>query len=93
MTFGIWFEPEMINPEASDLHRAQPALGAGVSEDQTLGQAAKGAEHGAARGAGLSLRPDGRDPVSDHRDRLHQMGPQPRAACCPMRRRRAGPTP
>ncbi|WP_394197277.1 alpha-galactosidase [Litoreibacter albidus] len=36
MTFGIWFEPEMINPD-SDIHRAHPdwALGA---EDQTLGR-------------------------------------------------------
>lgn len=39
MTFGIWFEPEMINPD-SDIHRAHPdwALGA---EDQTLGRAQK----------------------------------------------------
>ena len=36
MTFGIWFEPEMVNPE-SDLYRAHPewALGRG---DQTLGR-------------------------------------------------------
>ncbi|SFR40525.1 alpha-galactosidase [Litoreibacter janthinus] len=36
MTFGIWFEPEMINPD-SNIHRAHPdwALGA---EDQTLGR-------------------------------------------------------
>lgn len=39
MTFGIWFEPEMINPD-SDLHREHPywALGA---EDQTLGRQQK----------------------------------------------------
>lgn len=39
MTFGIWFEPEMINPD-SNLHRAKPhwALGA---EDQTLGRQQK----------------------------------------------------
>ncbi|MEM9438669.1 MAG: alpha-galactosidase [Pseudomonadota bacterium] len=39
MTFGIWFEPEMINPD-SDIHRAHPdwALGA---EDQTLGRQQK----------------------------------------------------
>ncbi|MEP2261512.1 MAG: alpha-galactosidase [Paracoccaceae bacterium] len=39
MTFGLWFEPEMINPD-SDLHRAHPdwALGA---EDQTLGRQQK----------------------------------------------------
>ncbi|WP_108484490.1 alpha-galactosidase [Oceaniglobus ichthyenteri] len=36
MTFGIWFEPEMVNPD-SDLYRAHPdwALGA---PDQTLGR-------------------------------------------------------
>ncbi|MEM6728724.1 MAG: alpha-galactosidase, partial [Pseudomonadota bacterium] len=36
MSFGLWFEPEMINPE-SDVHRAHPdwALGA---EDQILGR-------------------------------------------------------
>ncbi|MEM6461105.1 MAG: alpha-galactosidase [Pseudomonadota bacterium] len=36
MTFGLWFEPEMINPD-SDIHRAHPdwALGA---EDQILGR-------------------------------------------------------
>lgn len=39
MTFGIWFEPEMINPE-SNIHRAHPdwALGA---EDQILGRQQK----------------------------------------------------
>ncbi len=39
MTFGIWFEPEMINPD-SDIHRAHPewALGA---EDQILGRQQK----------------------------------------------------
>jgi alpha-galactosidase len=39
MTFGIWFEPEMINPD-SDIHRAHPdwALGA---QDQTLGRQQK----------------------------------------------------
>ncbi|WP_043920618.1 alpha-galactosidase [Jannaschia aquimarina] len=39
MTFGIWFEPEMVNPD-SDLHRAHPdwALGA---HDQTLGRQQK----------------------------------------------------
>ncbi|MBD3662854.1 alpha-galactosidase [Sulfitobacter aestuariivivens] len=39
MTFGIWFEPEMINPD-SNLHRAHPdwALGA---EDQILGRQQK----------------------------------------------------
>ena len=39
MSFGIWFEPEMINPD-SDIHRANPhwALGA---EDQTLGRQQK----------------------------------------------------
>lgn len=39
MTFGIWFEPEMINPE-SDLHRAHPEWALG-SEDQTLGRQQK----------------------------------------------------
>lgn len=39
MSFGIWFEPEMINPD-SDIHRAHPdwALGA---EDQILGRQQK----------------------------------------------------
>jgi len=39
MSFGIWFEPEMINPD-SNLHRAHPdwALGA---EDQILGRQQK----------------------------------------------------
>lgn len=39
MSFGLWFEPEMINPD-SDLHRAHPdwALGA---ENQTLGRQQK----------------------------------------------------
>ncbi len=39
MTFGIWFEPEMIN-EDSDLHRAHPDWALG-SEDQTLGRQQK----------------------------------------------------
>ena len=39
MTFGIWFEPEMINPD-SDLHRAYPHWALG-SEDQTLGRQQK----------------------------------------------------
>jgi len=36
MSFGIWFEPEMINPD-SDIHRAHPDWALG-SEDQTLGR-------------------------------------------------------
>ena len=36
MTFGIWFEPEMINPD-SDVHRAHPDWALG-GEDQTLGR-------------------------------------------------------
>ncbi|MEM8536663.1 MAG: alpha-galactosidase [Pseudomonadota bacterium] len=39
MTFGIWFEPEMIN-EDSDIHRANPHWVLG-SEDQTLGRQQK----------------------------------------------------
>lgn len=39
MTFGIWFEPEMINPE-SNIHRANPHWALG-SEDQTLGRQQK----------------------------------------------------
>ncbi len=39
MTFGIWFEPEMIN-EDSDIHRANPNWVLG-SEDQTLGRQQK----------------------------------------------------
>lgn len=36
MTFGIWFEPEMINPD-SNIHRAHPDWALG-SEDQILGR-------------------------------------------------------
>ncbi len=36
MTFGIWFEPEMINPN-SNIHRAHPDWALG-SEDQILGR-------------------------------------------------------
>jgi len=39
MSFGIWFEPEMINPD-SDIHRAHPEWALG-SEDQTLGRQQK----------------------------------------------------
>jgi len=39
MTFGIWFEPKMIN-EDSDIHRAHPDWVLG-SEDQTLGRQQK----------------------------------------------------
>ena len=39
MTFGLWFEPEMINPD-SDIHRANPNWALG-SEDQTLGRQQK----------------------------------------------------
>lgn len=39
MSFGIWFEPEMIN-EDSDIHRANPHWVLG-SEDQTLGRQQK----------------------------------------------------
>jgi len=39
MTFGIWFEPEMIN-EDSDIHRAHPDWVLG-SQDQTLGRQQK----------------------------------------------------
>ncbi|MEL6641978.1 MAG: alpha-galactosidase, partial [Pseudomonadota bacterium] len=39
MTFGIWFEPEMIN-EDSDIHRAHPDWVMGA-EDQTLGRQQK----------------------------------------------------
>ena len=39
MTFGIWFEPEMIN-EDSDIHRAHPHWALG-GEDQTLGRQQK----------------------------------------------------
>jgi alpha-galactosidase len=39
MSFGIWFEPEMINPD-SDLHRAHPDWALG-SADQTLGRQQK----------------------------------------------------
>ncbi|MGR3468097.1 MAG: alpha-galactosidase [Shimia sp.] len=36
MTFGIWFEPEMVNPD-SDLYRAHPDWALGPA-DQTLGR-------------------------------------------------------
>ncbi|MEM7318003.1 MAG: alpha-galactosidase, partial [Pseudomonadota bacterium] len=39
MTFGIWFEPEMINPDSS-VHREHPEWALG-SEDQILGRAQK----------------------------------------------------
>ncbi|MFO6464648.1 alpha-galactosidase [Jannaschia sp. KMU-145] len=39
MTFGIWFEPEMINPD-SDIHRAHPDWALG-GDDQTLGRQQK----------------------------------------------------
>ncbi|MEM6306517.1 MAG: alpha-galactosidase [Pseudomonadota bacterium] len=39
LTFGIWFEPEMINPD-SNLHRQNPHWALG-SEDQTLGRQQK----------------------------------------------------
>ncbi len=39
MSFGIWFEPEMINPD-SNLYRAHPDWALG-SEDQTLGRQQK----------------------------------------------------
>lgn len=39
MSFGIWFEPEMVNPE-SNLYRAHPDWALG-SEDQTLGRQQK----------------------------------------------------
>ncbi len=39
MSFGIWFEPEMINPD-SNLHRDHPDWALG-SEDQTLGRQQK----------------------------------------------------
>ena len=53
MTFGIWFEPEMINPD-SDLHRAHPDWALG-SRGSDAGPPAEGAEHGAARGARFHL--------------------------------------
>lgn len=39
MTFGLWFEPEMINPD-SDIYRAYPHWALG-SENQTLGRQQK----------------------------------------------------
>ena len=39
MTFGLWFEPEMINPD-SDIHRAHPDWALG-GEDQILGRQQK----------------------------------------------------
>ncbi|MBV1702273.1 MAG: alpha-galactosidase [Hyphomicrobiales bacterium] len=36
MTFGLWFEPEMVNPD-SDLYRAHPEWALGAA-DQTLGR-------------------------------------------------------
>ena len=39
MSFGIWFEPEMINPD-SDVHRAHPEWALGGA-DQTLGRQQK----------------------------------------------------
>ena len=39
MTFGLWFEPEMINPD-SDIHRAHPDWALG-GEDQALGRQQK----------------------------------------------------
>ncbi|MDO7624741.1 MAG: alpha-galactosidase, partial [Loktanella sp.] len=39
MTFGLWFEPEMINTD-SDIHRAHPNWALG-SEDQILGRQQK----------------------------------------------------
>ena len=39
MTFGLWFEPEMINAD-SDIHRAHPDWALG-SEDQVLGRQQK----------------------------------------------------
>ena len=46
MSFGLWFEPEMINPD-SNLHRAHPDWALG-SEDQTLGRQQKALNMGKA---------------------------------------------
>ncbi|WP_308916502.1 alpha-galactosidase [Jannaschia sp. LMIT008] len=47
MTFGLWFEPEMVNPD-SDIHRAHPDWALGAA-DQTLGRQQKALDMGNPR--------------------------------------------
>ena len=77
MEFGLWVEPEMVNPD-SDLARAHPEW---VREAPPVAQPA-GARH---RAAGRVRVPAGapRRARRRVRDRLPQVGPQPR----PRRRR------
>ena len=54
MDFGLWVEPEMVNPD-SDLYRKHPGLGAEFCRASSQGTAqSTGAESGAPRCAGIT---------------------------------------
>ena len=90
MEFGLWFEPEMVNPD-SDLYREHPdwILSAGgrvplLHRNQLV------LDLTAAGGLGVPLRPDRRDPRRVP-DRLREVGPQPGPARGGQRARAAAP--
>ncbi len=90
MQFGLWFEPEMVNLD-SDLARAHPELdpvepGCGPVARRALVPHAVRARPREPRRVGAPALPD-LGPRDAARDRLHQVGPQPR----PRRARPRGP--
>ena len=97
MQFGLWFEPEMVNPD-SDVARAHPEwMMAARDELPVPGPAPAGARPDRPRR--LRAR-QGPDPGAARRvrHRLHQVGPQPRprrggqpAGCRPAGRARPDP--
>ena len=77
MTFGLWFEPEMVNPD-SDLFRAHPDWLLGPA-DQVTGRNQMVLDMGRAEVRELSVR-SGLGHPDRIPDRLHQVGSQPPAA-------------
>ena len=77
MQFGLWFEPEMVNPD-SDVARAHPEwIMSARPEWPVESRAPAGAQPRHPRGVRARQGPDA-GAARRVRHRLHQVGPQPR---------------
>ena len=93
MEFGLWFEPEMVNPD-SELLRTHPdwILAAGAFRVAAGAAAAAGARPDPTRGLRVPVRAGRLDPGHPS-DRLREVGPQPRPARGRHRPRATAPRP
>ncbi len=77
MQFGLWFEPEMINLD-SDLARQHPEWIMAARDELPVESRAQQVLNLAAPGAYAHVKAQMLALLDEYRDRLHQVGPQPR---------------